>query len=324
MLIGCASVPHNDETRAISARTPANASGSSLLPFGTSLPSALYQGPIEINLEGATRKAAKSYLPRQYLADKKWPLLIMLHGFSGTADSEDTYLGLRFRVSLRGFILLEPEGTKMPAGTLGPNGVNVGSNQFWNATDACCDFAKTSVDDVAYILGLIKKMKSTYRIDSSRIYIIGHSNGGFLANRLACESGKSFAAVASLAGGTFKNPTDCREPTPINYLHIQSIDDKTILYGPGPNYAGGQETVAQWLRKDGCSTADFSEVKRDFVLLIPGIDTTEQSWRGCSSGKDVSLWTIRAFDRKGDNPHVPLFNLGFMDAVLDYLFEHHN
>ena len=324
LFLACSST--NPKTAAVvDARKPAAVSesfqGSS---FITRLPSGFYHGPSELGIEGLTRKPAKTYLPLQYNSTKAWPLIVMLHGFSGTADTEDTYLGLRFRVSLRGFVLLEPEGTVMPKGTIGPGGVDVGGDQFWNATAACCDFARTNVDDVGYVLALIAKMQKSYNIDSTRIYIIGHSNGGFLANRLTCESGKSFAGVASLAGGTFEKVQDCREPTSVSYLHIQALDDKTILYQDAPNYAGGKETVEQWLARNKCSGAPVSQVRKDFVFLIPGLDTSEQNWSDCATGKDVSLWTIDAFKHAGHNPHVPLFNLNFMDAVLDFLLSHHN
>lgn len=316
-LVSCKTNPHHHEHP-----RRETASGPSTLPFATAPTFAAYQGPFDINAEGAQRPAAKSYLPLQYDPAKKWPLVVMLHGFSGTAEAEDTYLGLRFRTSLRGFILLTPEGTKIPPGTRGADNADLSGNQFWNATDTCCDFGKTGVDDAGYLLSLIEKIKATYNIDSNKIYLIGHSNGGFMVNRLGCEAGKTFAGIASLAGGTFKDIKNCRAPAAVRYLQIHAVDDKTILYGESPEYAGGKPTVDQWIAKNGCGANSVQSAKRDFVFLIPGVDTDTRSWKNCRSGKEVSLWTIKGSQTRGHSPHVPLLNLNFTDAVLDFLFAH--
>src|SRR5665213_3670024 len=89
LTVGCTSSP----SLVPSKRVPAEASSVSQLPLATPLPIGLYQGPLAVNVDGSQRKPAQSYLPLQYSADKKWPLVVMLHGFSGTADTEDTYLG---------------------------------------------------------------------------------------------------------------------------------------------------------------------------------------------------------------------------------------
>lgn len=278
-----------------------------------------YQGPYEIDLGTPVRKPAKAYLPLQYESQNSWPLVVLLHGFSGTGEAQDIYLGLRFRASLRGFILLTPEGTVTPQGTFGVDGKELSGNQFWNATDTCCDFAKTGVDDAGYLLSLIEKTKQTYKVDSSRVYIIGHSNGGFMANRLGCEAGSSFAGIANLAGGTYKDPKNCRSPAPVPYLQIHAEDDATVLYQGGPEYAGGKETVGQWLEKNGCQTKSINGPTHDLVFPIPGPDTNTTTWNSCSSGKEVEFWTIKSHQSDWHNPHIPIFNLRFTDAVLDFL-----
>jgi polyhydroxybutyrate depolymerase len=227
---------------------------------------------------------------------------------------------LRFRASLRGFILVAPEGTVTPDGT-SVEGKDVSGNQFWNATDACCDFAKTGVDDLSYLRKLITDMKLKYQVDRNKIYIISHSNGGFMANRLACEMGESFAGIANLAGGSFKDIKNCKKPVAIPYLHIHATNDPTITYESTTSYAAGPETVAQWVQRNGCGEAAINTRKMDYVFLIPGEDTTETSWKNCKSGKDVAFWTIRAHETAGHSPHVPFFNLNFTDDVLNFLFK---
>lgn len=298
LLAGCAS----------QQRDIASFSGSSL-PGATGLFKKDYQGPFSLNPENATRKPALVYLPTQYEKEKSWPLVILLHGYTGTAETEDKYLTLRNRVSSRGFILLTPEGT-----------ANSEKKQFWNATDFCCDFEKTGVDDVGYLSALIEKVEKEYRVDKSRIYLFGHSNGGFMANRMVCEFEGRFAAVASLAGGTFKNPANCKVQEPVPYLQIHAVDDATVKYEGTDLYAGGLETVEQRRQMNGCEASFTEQESLDLVLSVPGSETTPKTYdKGCEA--EVSLWTIKAHQGRFHNPHVPLFQWGFTGRVLDFLLK---
>lgn len=285
----------------------------------------MFQGPYDAVLPEFNRPSAKVYLPLQYsrgAGQKKWPVLVLLHGFGGTAETEDLYLTLRFRVSSRGFILVTPDGLKMPQGTLSPEGRDVSGNQFWNAIDSCCDFGKTGVDDVGYLKALVHQIKKQYSVDSSRVYLLGHSNGGFMANRMACEIGDELAGVANLAGGSFKNEENCRAPAAMPYLQIHAENDKTISYVGTATYAGGEESVAQWIRRNGCSARSKKSSKRDFLFLIPENDTSVETWTNCQGGNEVAFWKIKAFEGEHHNAHVPLFNLNFTESVLDFLLSH--
>ncbi len=279
-----------------------------------------YQGPLLVEAQGHRRAPAKVYLPLQFASQESWPLVVLLHGFGGTADVEDQYLTLRYRVSDRGFVLLTPDGTATPNGTKDVKGTDHSGKQFWNATDFCCDLKPTGVDDMGYLRKLIDTVKMKYNIDPSRISIFGHSNGGFMANRLACEMGGELAGIANLAGGSFANPAKCRDPKPVTYLQIHAPDDTTVSYESGlPEYAGGKPTIAQWIAKNGCVSKSRPTLNKDFLLLIPGNDTSMEAWNECSSGRTIMLWTIKAYETQHHDPHIPIFNLNFTDAVLDFL-----
>jgi polyhydroxybutyrate depolymerase len=313
VLSACATAPD---------RRIASAPDATKIPGTPAILTKPFQGPFLVNPEGATRPPAKVYLPLQFASQEQWPLVVLLHGFSGTADTEDQYLTMRFRVSNRGFILLTPDGTLTPKGTLGTDGKDLGGNPFWNATDFCCDFAKTGVDDAGYLRKLIEIVKAKYNVDPARVYIFGHSNGGFMANRLACEMGDQIAGIASLAGGTYANAELCRDPKPVPYLQIHAPDDPTISYDAGqPLYAGGKATIAQWLAKNGCPAEGRHTLNKDFVMIIPGNDTSMEAWNDCSSGRPVALWTIKPYEGKYHNAHIPIFNLDFSDAVLTFLLD---
>lgn len=281
-----------------------------------------FRGPIEVNPSGFERAKAKVYFPTQYENQERWPLVVLMHGFTGTASNTDLYLGLRFRTSRRGFILVTPEGTANPPGSISPKGEDFSGKQFWNATEFCCDFLKSGVDDVKYLTQLVDYLSKNYRVDPRRVYLLGHSNGGFMANRLACEAGEKFAAIATLAGGSFKSLSSCKKHTAVPYLQIHAVNDKTIVYGEDPRYAGGLPTVQQWVKKNGCASDSVVVPRKATLPLVLGPEVTMRSWSNCSSGKDVALWTIQDYSGPFYSPHIPNLSLSFSEEVLDFLLAH--
>ena len=51
------------------------------------------------------------------------------------------------------------------------------------------------MDDVAFLTLLVADVAKAYAVDPNRVYAAGHSNGGIMALRLACEASDVFAAV---------------------------------------------------------------------------------------------------------------------------------
>ncbi len=270
-----------------------------------------FDGPIAITPPGIERPA-KVFLPKNYKEREQWPLILMLHGYTSYADESNVYLGLGSRVTAKGYILLTPDGKTNSMG-----------DQFWNATDFCCDFEKTGVDDVNYLLKLVEETARLYHVDRNRIYLFGHSNGGFMGNRLLCETDGVFAGMVSLAGSTFKDLNKCRLKNPVSYLQIHAEKDPMVDFGENPNHAGGKETTMRRVAAAGCTGEPEAGARKDLVKLIPSFDTTPVTWNHCLADTEVSLWTIDESKVDGHKPHTPGFNQpDFVDSAVDFLFKH--
>jgi polyhydroxybutyrate depolymerase len=233
------------------------------------------------------------------------PLVVLLHGFQASAAAQDAYLGVTAQAATRGLYVLLPDGT------MGPDG-----NRFWDAAPACCNFTGTPVDDVGYLSDLIEEALAEHPIDPERVYLLGHSNGGFMSYRLACERADLITAVAVLAGAEAPNVT-CEPSEPVSVLHLHGTADELILYDGGTTvapYTGARETVARWVERDGCDSESVEGDRLDLVTAAEGDETRVQRHEGCDGGAEVQLDTL------ADAGHVPGFQPDAVGTeVLDWL-----
>jgi len=63
-----------------------------------------------------------------------------------------------------------------------------------------CNAADCTTDDIGFIEDLLDELEANYRVDSSRVYVTGFSNGAFMTQRLGCELSDRLAAIAPISG----------------------------------------------------------------------------------------------------------------------------
>jgi polyhydroxybutyrate depolymerase len=251
------------------------------------------------------------HVPPGYVAGVAAPLVVLLHGYSASGTLQDLYFGLTALSDARGFLYAHPDGL-----------VDASGKRYWNATDACCDLGGTNVDDSKYVSSLITQIKERYTVDPKRVFLIGHSNGGFMSYRMACDHPDQIAAIASLAGATFSDVAKCAAASPVSILQIHGTADATVAYDGGQfgvhAYPGAKATVSSWATIDGCSaTADTSAPPLDLDTMLAGSETTVIKYAaGCKPGGHAELWSIQG------GSHIPSLTTTFTPAVLDFLFAH--
>jgi len=67
----------------------------------------------------------------------------------------------------------------------------------WNGGECCLFNDSSTVDDVQFTRQALKIIRSVVAVDESRTYAMGWSNGGFMVERLLCETGSLFAGIAA-------------------------------------------------------------------------------------------------------------------------------
>ena len=232
------------------------------------------------------------------------PLVMLLHGYTMSAESIDRFFGISARVETDRFALIVPDGTENAVG-----------DRFWNATPQCCDFARQQIDDVTYLSVLVAEARNHAEFD--RLYLIGYSNGGYMSYRLACEGLTGLTAIVSLAGSSFVDAEQCLYGSPISVLQIHGDADTLVPYASGTSGPpGAVELVTRWAERAGCDADAVVELDPiDLDGLVSGAETTVQRVRdGCVDGITVELWTMEGVG------HVPrLTPAVFAERVLAWL-----
>jgi polyhydroxybutyrate depolymerase len=249
------------------------------------------------------------HVPAGYDPAKKAPLVVLLHGHESSASQQERYFKLTAESERRGFLYAMPDGTSDRDG-----------KRFWNATDACCDYYHSGVDDSAYLNRVLDTVQSAYSVDTARVYFVGYSNGGFMAYRMACDHSTRIAAIVSLAGAVANDTALCTPQQPVSVLEIHGTADETIKFAGGTYtgrpYPSVDTTLATWRHINGCSVkADASAPPLDLESRLPGAETGVTSYStGCRGSKRVELWYIKG------GGHAPVLNANFAPAVIDFLY----
>lgn len=250
-------------------------------------------------------------VPEGHNPDEPAPLIVLLHGYTSNGPRVDAYMGLSRVADEYGFLLVAPEGMREP---------EEDENPYWNASSACCNFYDTGVDDVGYLMSVIGRMQEEYNIDDRRIYLIGHSNGGFMSYRMAYEHSGTIAAMVSLAGASHADRRAAPEH-PVNVLQIHGTADGTIAYQGGEirenPYPGAMASVRQWAAYNGCTSRGRAREQRDLDASLPGHETGVLTFDvGCRPGGAVELWTITA------GAHSPTVSDSYAAQLVEWLYDH--
>lgn len=276
-----------------------NFSGSGKYTFQQS--STASNGGKGSTIQLAGLRGSELILPKDYNESSTVPLLINLHGYTGSGPSQSAYTFLQEAAFDSGLAYIAPTGLKD----------NLGNN-YWNATKACCDFNLSKVDDVAFIDSLIESAVKAANIDPNHIYLFGHSNGHFMAYAYLCSGSTKVAAVAGIAGAMDPDPKTCRAAQN-NVLHIHGEKDGTILYNGGAlfgnQYSSVASTIDQWKKINGCTAGTSSEI--DLLQSISGNDAVRTPF-DCRKGA-LELWSLPL------GVHTPALDIDFANKVIAWL-----
>jgi polyhydroxybutyrate depolymerase len=264
-------------------------------------------GPVSSDFVVGGDRPATVRVPVGFSEDEPTPLLVVLHGYSSSGASIESWIHLGDEGVDRGMLVVTPEGSVDSAG-----------DQFWNSAEGdCCDLYNLGVDDSAYLSGLIDEISRRVSVDPDRVFVFGHSNGGFMTYRMACDHADQIAAIVSFAG-MIMDEQNCSPTEPVNTLQIHGTADRDVPYNGYSGRRSAEEALETWAAYDGCDlVADTSAALFDLDADIEGAETHSAVYtQGCDPGGSATLWTIEGA------PHVPTPSPELAARVLDFLESH--
>ena len=211
------------------------------------------------------------YVPHTFSANRKYPLLVNLHGWGDSAHLNPfspVHFDILKACEKRGVILVSPCGRQKLPGRPGR-------------------YVDDAERDVLQVISLVKKF---YPVDESRVYLTGNSMGGFGAYWIASRHPELFAAIAPVCGiwsGILYYPRvdlDALKNTPVALFH-NDLDGTVPVSESREAYAYlkkiGAEVTYQEFKIDGKDAWDV------------GIFGGHNAWDYAYQGTDLVDWFLK-------------------------------
>jgi predicted peptidase len=156
--------------------------------------------------EAGAEMPYRLYVPQSYDPGRKTPLVVALHGYGGDQNYFFNSLPtLPELLERHGFIFVAPMGFAADGWYGAP--LSIPGNAPRSSGAPTPTPPRTPEEEVRYralseadVLNVIELVRAEYAIDSDRIYLLGHSMGGFGTWWLGQKHADLWAAIAPLSG----------------------------------------------------------------------------------------------------------------------------
>ena len=232
------------------------------------------------------------------------PLVVMLPGYGNTAESFRTAVHFEKEANAREYAVVYVTGAPDPGSPTSAIG--------WNS-----EIDTAGNNDAEFLAALVEYLKKEYSLDQEKAYVIGFSNGGLMAHRLAMED-KLFTACVSVAGWMPESVWKARgEFNTKGFLQITGEEDKAV-----PKNSDGSAQYAK---------APAIEDVMDYWVKSNGLELYETSIIGngssltkyYSDGKTQQIWNLFVKDGRHSWPSVRFNGIDTNTLILEF-FESQN
>jgi polyhydroxybutyrate depolymerase len=201
-----------------------------------------------IDVNGVSRTYLLYVPPGQ--SGKHLPAFILLHGGGSTDAQQETYSNFDAFAEAHGLVVMYPQGI----------------DKHWN--DGRVIGHESMADDVGFMKAMLAEVTAQGLIDPKRVYAAGISNGGFMAQHLACLMPEALAGISVVAA---TQPVDaaCPSPRPMPVIFFHGTADKLVPFGGGPiaprlgnrgTAMSNAQAVAIWQKRNACGAAKRTQV----------------------------------------------------------------
>ncbi len=168
----------------------------------------------------------------------------------------------------------------------------VAEHESWNALGCCAYAGSHNIDDLGFLRALVARLDPRH---ARRIYLVGYSNGGRLAYRVACTTPGLFNAYAMVKGVPL---SDCVVKKPVSIVQLAATDDPEVPYAHGGQSKDEIPVLPEMKRLhaiDKCSARKAVKHARQL---------TYAAWSGCAHGTRLALATWKVGGHSFPRPPV--------------------
>lgn len=214
------------------------------------------------------------YVPPSFTPGTPAPLVFVLHGFTQSAQQIMNYSEFNSIADTAGCIVVYPDGV----------------GNAWNTNSGMS--GGSTADDIGFIATLTDTLFSQYGIDTNRVFSCGFSAGGYMSHRLACESPRCYAAIASVAGTMSTGAyAACLPSRPVPVMQIHGTADFIVSYNGGFGGVSVADVISKWVSANACPTQPQVTNMPDLVLT--DLSTVERSvYAPCAGTSEVILYKV--------------------------------
>jgi len=245
-----------------------------------------------ITIEGMWPRTFYIHVPTSYQPSLPVPLLLLFHS-RGSNGSEI--------LNTSQFVAWAAEMNFIVATVNGAVYENAAS---WNAGNCCANATTYQENDLLLASTIIDFVKSNYSVDPGRVWASGHSNGGMMAYRLACDLSNKITAIAVVTG-VLMDPT-CSPTKPVSIFHIHGNLDPTVPFHGGGKFETPSifHTVQDMAYRNSCAGSpkeSSTAIEERYI------------WQ-CTNGVETQLVNYQEQSHAWVN--------GYTEEILRFLFAH--
>jgi polyhydroxybutyrate depolymerase len=212
------------------------------------------------------------------------PLVFILHGYGGSAESylNNTSLTFKKLADEEKVMLCYPQATKDPK-------PNTGWNVYYP-----WQIDRMAVDDCEFICNLAKHLQSTYNLSEKNTFLTGMSNGGEMCYLMAYRKPEAFGAIASMAGLTLVEMAKRHNYTkPVAFMEVHGTGDTTSRWvGDPTNQYGWGAYLAVPLAVEAVAAANKCMYQQTTEIATKANRIQLHRYYGSPSGKEVHFYEV--------------------------------
>lgn len=237
--------------------------------------------------DGGKTRSGIVYMPK-ITSQEKIPLVIVLHGAGQSGKDMETAISMNKRADMHNFIVAYPDAYM----------------NNW-------DYKNIEIDDVKFLSDMIEKLTWKYNIDKKRVYLVGFSDGGFMAYHLAASIPDKICAVAAVNSSAAIETIDkINSAMPVLHLHgmidpimpFDGIESRTGIIYPA------RKVLNKWIKVNNCNIKPVIEDNKNGVI--------KEHWIS-KNNNDVFLY--RYLDGMHNWPKIPV---AAEDLILNFFYQY--